>query len=145
MPIDRLGVMGYAVAVTQVSGDALNDLKARVRVYEQEIAHMATAVADLKRCLETKADSAKLATAVLNSRNWAASAAMSHCYIEGLLGANPGKDVGQSYFAARFRLYDLFHRAAKMGYDDAVETRKRLKVRPTDITAQVNWDGRIVP
>jgi hypothetical protein len=145
MSSDRLRVVGYAVSVTQVTGEALSDLKARVRVYEQEIAHMATAVTDLKRALDAKSDSTKLATALLNSRNWAASATMSHCYIEGLLGANPGRDSGQSYLIARFKLYDLFQRAAQMGYDDAVETRKRLNVRPTDVSAQVKWDGHIAP
>jgi hypothetical protein len=31
-----------------------------------------------------------------------------------------------------------------MGANDAIATRKRLNIRPTDVTAQVNWDGKIM-
>jgi hypothetical protein len=138
---DRLGIAHRPVVVTPVSGDALNDLKKRLNVLEAELRHMITAIKDMKNGINA-ANSRLLTSGVMNSRNWALSVIMSHCYIQSFLGANPGQ--GNTYQSARFYLYDMFKRAAEMGANDAIETRRRLNVRPTDNWAQVNWDGKIL-
>ena len=69
---------------------------------------------------------------------------MSYCYIQSLLGANPGPQASNSYLVAKFQLYNMFKEAAETGASDAIATRRRFNVRPTDVGAQVNWDGRII-
>jgi hypothetical protein len=85
-----------------------------------------------------------LTSGVMNSRNWALSVTISHCYIQSLLGANPGTISGNNDLIARFQLYDLFQRAAELGANDALNTRKLLNVRPTDPLTQAYWDGKIM-
>jgi hypothetical protein len=139
---DRLHVVQYPVSVTPVQGAALDDLKKHLLVMEAELGHLVTAVRDMKNGIST--NSSRLLTGgVMNSRNWAASVVMSHCYVQSLLGANAGDNAANDHIVSRFHLYDLFKRAAEMGVNDAIETRRRLNVRPTNIFAQVNWDGKI--
>src|SRR5262245_52017793 len=132
--LDRLGVTHYAVMVTPVTGRALDDLKARVRVMKREVGHLMTAINRLENRIENGGDDA-----VMDSRNWTLSIVMSHCYIQSLLGANPGLQASDNDLIARFQLYDMFQKAAKTGADDAIATRRRFNVRPTDIGAQINW------
>lgn len=140
---DRLGILNHPVTVTPVSGDALNDLKRHLDMLEADIQHMLTAVKDMRNGINGK-NNRLLTSGVMNSRNWTLSAVVSHCYIQFLLGANPGQQYGNSFRVARFHIYDMFKRAAEMGADDAIEARKRFNVRPTDASAQANWDGRIL-
>jgi len=139
--LDRLGVTHYAVNVTPVSGRALDDLKDRVRVMNREVRHLMMATSRIENGIN---NSRSLTDGVMDSRNWTLSIVMSHCYIQSLLGANPGRQAGDSYLLAKFQLYNMFKKAAETGASDAIATRERFKVRPTDVGAQVNWDGRII-
>src|SRR5688572_12318875 len=116
---DRLGIINHPVSVTPVNGEALNDLKKRLDLLEAEIQHMLTAVKDMKNGIHAN-NNRLLTSGVMNSRNWALSAVVSHCYIQFLLGANPSDRYGKSQFIARFHLYDLFKRAAEMGANDVI-------------------------
>ena len=138
--MDRLGVAHHPVTVTPVQGAALDDLKQHLDTLEREVQHMMTAVKDMKNGIHQK-NSRLLTSGVMNSRNWALSIELSHCYIQVLLGANPGDDVQQSVALLKFYLSDYFQRAAVMGVMDAIETRRRLNVLPTDFTAKYKWDG----
>ena len=109
---------------------------------EADIQHMLTAVKDMRNGINAN-NSRLLTSGVMNSRNWTLSAVVSHCYIQFLLGANPGQRYSDNTAVARFHIYEMFKRAAEMGTNDALETRKRLNVRPTDVSAQLKWDGKI--
>jgi hypothetical protein len=140
--MDRLGVNKGALATitaTPVSGAALQDLHQNLDKLEKEIGHMLTAVRDLRNGL--RQGNGQLVTGgIRHSRNWAASAVLAHCYVEAILGANVGQQYSHSLPIHRFHLYELFKRAAEMGFNDGIETRKRLDVRPTDWSSQWRWD-----
>jgi hypothetical protein len=137
--LDRLGVTHYAVNVTPVSGRALDDLKDRVRVMNREVRHLMMAITRIENGIN---NSRSLTDGVMDSRNWTLSIVMSHCYIQSLLGANPGGQAAGSHLLAKFQLYNMFKQAAETGASDAIATRRRLNVRPTDVGAQVDWDGK---
>jgi hypothetical protein len=141
--LDRLGVTHYSVNVTPVTGAALADLKNRVSVMKREVDHLMRAINRIENGINCN-NSRSLTDGVMDSRNWSLSVVMSHCYIQTLLGANPGLQASYSASIAEFQLYSMFNKAAKTGADDGIATRQRLNVRPTDISAQVHWDGRII-
>jgi hypothetical protein len=137
--LDRVGVTHYPVSVTPVSGAALDDLKDRLHVMERELHHLVMAINRMKNGINGH-NSRLLSDGVMDSRNWTLSAVMSHCYIQTLLGANPGRQMGDSAVLAKFHLYDMFHKAAEIGAQDGIDARRRFNVRPTDRLAQAYWD-----
>jgi hypothetical protein len=142
--LDRLGVTNYPVAVTPVQGEGFAVLKARIATMQQEIQQLMVAAQSMAAGADENKKTKKLVDGLLNSRNRALSVVMSHCFIETLLGANPGQHAENDYMLACFNLYDAFHRAARMGAADAIQTRRFLKIRPTDLSAQMRWDGQIL-
>ena len=129
---DRLGINREPLSVinvTPVRGEALDDLNRHLNKLEAEIGHILTAVRDMRMAISQK-NTTLLAGGVRNSRNWTATAVVGHCYIQTLLGANLGEAYSHSQPMAKFYLYSLFERAAKLGVDDAIATRHRLNVRP---------------
>ena len=140
---DRLRVTQYPISVTPLSGLGREDLKQHLQLMEKELGHLLTALRDMKNGVNAN-NNRLLTSGVMNSRNWAASVVESHCYIQFLLGANPSKTAAYDHVIDRFQTYDLFKRAAEMGANDAIATRRRLNIRPTDVSAQVNWDGKIL-
>jgi hypothetical protein len=141
---DRLGVNNYPAVVTPVQGEGFTVLKARIATMQQETQQLMLAVQSMAAGADENKKTKALVDGLLNSRNWALSVVMSHCFIETLLGANPGQHMANDHMLARYNLYDIFHRAARMGADDAIETRKFLNIRPTDFSAQMRWDGQIL-
>ena len=108
--LDRLfGVTHYAVNVTPVSGRVLDDLKDRVRVMNREVRHLMMAITRIENGIN---NSRSLTDGVMNSRNWTLSVVISHCYIQSLLGANPGGQAAGSHLLAKFQLYNMFKQAA---------------------------------
>jgi hypothetical protein len=122
---DRLNVSLYPVSVTPVNGRALDHLKHRLDVMEREVRHLMTAVADMRNGLNRK-DNRLLTSGVMNSRNWALSVAMSHCYIQGILGAGAGKPgfPGAGTTNPGIQTEILFGRAAKAGSEDGTRDGK---------------------
>jgi hypothetical protein len=116
MSYDRLGVLQYPVNVTPVRGDTLEGLKAHVAIMEREARHLLTAVMDMRNSL-TRGDNRSLTDAVMNSRNWALSVVMNHCYVQSALGANAGSSgfPGMATSLPAFQNELLFGRAVKAG------------------------------
>jgi hypothetical protein len=141
--LDRIGVAHYPVNVTPVSGAALNELIGRLHTMQMEVQHLGRAVVNMTNGAKG-GNSRTLTDAVMDSRNWTLSAVMSHCFIQSLLGAEPGQQATDDPYIARFQLLDLFSKAGMTGANDGIETRRRLNVRPASVSAQVNWDGRVL-
>jgi hypothetical protein len=90
---------------------------------EREIEHMRTAVRDMKNAL-ARNDNRLLTSGVMNSRNWTLSAAMSHCYVQNLLGADSG--VGMSAWHTTSPVVQnltMFRLAVLAGNDDGERDR----------------------
>ena len=119
MSYDRLGVLHYPVNVTPVGGRQLAALKDRVATMEREVRHLSMAVTNLRNSLNRN-DNRLMADAVMNSRNWALSVVMSHCYVQALLGANAGSSgfSGMATSLPSIQNDILFGRAVQAGSDD---------------------------
>jgi hypothetical protein len=122
---DRLGVTRYPVSVTPVAGQAQRKLLARLDLMERELAHIQTAIRDMKLAVR-QGSSSLLARAVMNSRNWVLSLVISHSYIQMILGANAGSPgfPGAATTLPGFQLDLLFGRAAKAGVEDGLRDRQ---------------------
>jgi hypothetical protein len=119
---DILGIGSFPVKVTPVKGLALSRLKSRLDVMEREAHHLLTAVRDMKNGL-ARNDNRLTTSGVMNSRNWALSVVMSHCYVQNLLGADSHGGSGFAGYltpSASVQSRTLFQRAAELGTDDGV-------------------------
>lgn len=123
---DRIGVLKYPVRVTPVGGSARLQLRKRLDIMEREAQHLITAIKDMKNGLD-RSDNRLLTSGLMNSRNWALSVVMSHCYAQNLLGADSASSSGFPGMAtpsASFQAEILFQRAAKAGIEDGVRDRQ---------------------
>ena len=109
---DRIGITSYPVNVTPVSGAALTSLRARIDVMEREARQLLMAVTHMKTAINASGNSAGLASCVMDSRNWTLSVAMSHCYIQSMLGA-------KTSYALPIALRGLYDNAVDAGIEDA--------------------------
>jgi hypothetical protein len=125
---DPLNVTHWPVYVNPVSGGALAKLKNRLDIMEREIAHLRTAVIDMRNGIK-RGDSRLLTGGVMNSRNWALSVVMSHCYVQTILGEGaPGssgfKGQGMMTPLPQYQSETLFQRAGKIGAAEGFRDRK---------------------
>lgn len=122
---DRIGVTQHPVSVTPVDGVQLMQLKHRIEVMERELNHLRTAIADIKNGINSN-NSRTLTSGVMNSRNWTLSIAMSHSYIQHVLGAKaPDKSgfAGQDTPDPSRQLETLFMNAVRAGGVDGIRDR----------------------
>lgn len=122
---DRIGVTSHPVNVTPVDGVPLLRLKGRLDTMERELDHLRTAIADMRNGINSQS-SRLLTSGVMNSRNWTLSLAMSHCYIQHLLGSKaPQKSgfAGQSTPDPTKQLETLFMNAVRAAAWDGMRDR----------------------
>jgi hypothetical protein len=123
---DRIGVTKYPVSVAPVAGVALTRLKSRLDIMERELNHLRIAIADMRNGIN-RGDNRLLTSGVMNSRNWALSLAMSHCYIQTILGEGVSRSSGfpgQATPLPEFQSETLFARAGRAGAEDGARDRK---------------------
>jgi hypothetical protein len=78
---------------------------------EREARQLLMAVTRIKTAISASGNRAGLANCVMDSRNWTLSVAMSHCYVECMLGAN-------SSYALPMVFRFLFENAVDAGVGD---------------------------
>jgi hypothetical protein len=122
---DPIGVLKFPVSVTPVSGLAEVRLKERLDLMERELAHVHTAIKDIRNGLR-QGDTRLLTSGVMNSRNWTLSIVVSHCFIQTLLGSNaPGSSgfPGQATPLPGYQAETLFARAGREGHAQGLRAR----------------------
>jgi hypothetical protein len=101
-------------------GLAADRFRTELDLMERKVDHLKTAISDMKNALSL-GDTTRLASGVMNSRNWTLSVVVSHCYAQSLTGMQAPMSSGRPNTASpfpEFQLDILFRRAIKAGIED---------------------------
>ena len=94
MPPDYIGLLQVAVSVSPKTPAIQKKVLLRLDVMQRELHYVQFAIAALKAELSKPSPSSTpIADAVMNSRNWALSVAMSHAYIHSMLSTLSSRPV----------------------------------------------------
>jgi hypothetical protein len=99
MALDTIGVRQVQIAVSPKTAEIRKKVLARLAIMQREVLNVQRAVSALQAALSpAQPISRPIADAVMNSRNWSISVAMSHAWIQAMLSElQPGASVAGNY------------------------------------------------